>query len=61
MTEPDKPTFLNFRATFEMPFYQRIIWRIFGKKHTDYSNEYGMLVTAYEFRNVTLVWSLQND
>lgn len=51
-----KPLFLNFRTQCEMPFYKRLIWRLFGKKHYGCDEDY--CVTAYEFRNVTLIVKL---
>jgi hypothetical protein len=60
MTKPiesaKKPFFLNFRTFEDMPFYKRIIWRIFGKKHYGCDDDY--CVTAYEFNNITLVWKV---
>ncbi len=51
-----KPLFLNFRTPCEMSLLKRIVWRVLGKKHFGFDENY--CVTAYEFRNVTLIWKV---
>ena len=49
-----KPYFRNFRTYHDFPFYKKIIWKIFGKKETVFSDD-GGLVVAYTFKNITYI------
>lgn len=54
-----KPYFVNLRLIEDMPAWQRLIWRILGEKLI--GRDRGVMVTAYCFMHVTLVWRIETE
>jgi len=52
-----KPYFLNLRHSWEFPFYKQVIWKVFGEKVVECSDE--ATVTAYTLFNITYVSSVE--
>ena len=45
--------FETYKLKSEMPFYQQLIWKVFGKKMSGFNESY--YGEGYKFRGITLI------